>query len=89
MLFVSDAAPWRKKDTEVVSPDESPDHAGYEKDEQEKIALVGVDERFAGRPSGLLSEFLDHRFVNAGPGGGSAGRARRRGEEKSSERQNQ
>jgi hypothetical protein len=89
MLFVSDAAPWRKKDPEVVSSDESPDDPGNQKDEQEKIALVGVDERLTGRPTGLFREFLDHRFVNAGPGGGSAGRARRPGEEKSRERQDQ
>jgi hypothetical protein len=88
MLFVSAAALWRKKDPEVVSSDESPDNPCDQKNEQEKITLVGVDKRLAGGSARFLREFLDHRFVDAGPGGGSTGQVRRSGEEQSGDRQN-
>jgi hypothetical protein len=89
LSFIFIAPSGRKEDSEVVSPDESPDHAGQEKDEQGKIPLFGIDERFTGLSPGLFRKFLDHRLVDAGPGGGSAGQACRSGEEKPRDRQNQ
>ena len=64
-----------KEATKRISRDEPADRPGQQEQEQQEVALVGVQVRLAGGVPSLFGHFFDDGLVHAFPGalGGTGG----------------